>query len=99
MKVKWLGHASFLFTSEKGVRVITDPYKTGNNLSYGEIKESADVVTVSHDHSDHNNTVAVGGKPRDYRGLSPETIKGINFNAVATYHDDNKGKDRGSNVI
>ena len=29
MKIKWLGHASFLVTSDTGTRIITDPYTTG----------------------------------------------------------------------
>jgi hypothetical protein len=26
VKVKWLGHACFLITSDKGLKIITDPY-------------------------------------------------------------------------
>ena len=26
MRIKWLGHACFLLTSEKGIRIITDPF-------------------------------------------------------------------------
>ncbi len=63
MKIKWLGHASFLITSDAGTKVITDPYTAGGPLNYGEIKESADIVAVSHDHFDHNNVAAVGGNP------------------------------------
>ena len=55
MRIKWLGHSAFLITSDKGVRIITDPYKTGDRLKYGEIKETADIVTISHDHFDHNS--------------------------------------------
>jgi len=55
MKLKWLGHASFLITSDKGIRIITDPYQTGGNMKYAEVKGPADIVTVSHDHFDHNN--------------------------------------------
>ena len=29
MRIEWLGHAAFLITSEKGVRIITDPYEPG----------------------------------------------------------------------
>ena len=54
MKIKWLGHASFMITSETGTKIITDPYITTENFNYGEIKESADIVTVSHEHGDHN---------------------------------------------
>ena len=37
MKIKWLGHASFLITSDSGVRVITDPYSRGGGIDYGPI--------------------------------------------------------------
>ncbi len=29
MTIKFLGHASFLITSDEGVRIITDPYEPG----------------------------------------------------------------------
>ena len=41
MKVKYLGHASFMITSDDGTRIITDPYQTSADLNYGEIEESA----------------------------------------------------------
>jgi L-ascorbate metabolism protein UlaG (beta-lactamase superfamily) len=63
MKIKYLAHASFLITSQDNLRIITDPYKTGQGLNYGAINESADIVTVSHGHSDHNNTGAIKGNP------------------------------------
>jgi len=99
MKVKWLGHASFLITTDKGTKVITDPYGPNERLLYGDIKESADVVTVSHDHFDHNNVAAVGGSPKVYRGPAQAEIKGVKFNGLATFHDESKGKERGNNVI
>jgi len=67
MKIKWLGHATFMITSDTGTRIITDPYARGEYLTYGDIKESADIVTVSHDHFDHNNVAAVGGNPEVVR--------------------------------
>ncbi|MDD5288997.1 MAG: MBL fold metallo-hydrolase [Dehalococcoidales bacterium] len=99
MKVKWLGHASFLITSDKGVKIITDPYKTGPTLKYTEVKGPADVVTVSHEHYDHNCTSPIEGNPRIIRGTNPAEVKGIKFRGVATFHDENKGKDRGTNTI
>jgi len=41
-----------LITSDKGVKIITDPYQAGGPIQYGEIKGPADVVTVSHEHVD-----------------------------------------------
>jgi L-ascorbate metabolism protein UlaG (beta-lactamase superfamily) len=97
MKVKWLGHASFLITSDNGTRIITDPYVVGSGLQYGEIKEAADVVTVSHDHFDHNNVASVGGSPQVVK--EPTDAKGIKFEGVATYHDASGGSERGNNTV
>lgn len=97
MKIKWLGHASFMITSDSGTKIITDPYVTGGALNYGEIKESADIVTVSHEHFDHNNAAAVGGNPEVVK--EAKEVKGIKLNGVPTYHDDAGGSQRGSNII
>ena len=99
MKIKWLGHASFMITSDDGTTIITDPYTPGGPLNYGEIKESADVVTVSHEHFDHNNVAAVQGNPTVIKDAAPVEVKGIKFSGVDTYHDDAGGSARGSNVI
>jgi len=97
MKIKYLGHACFMITSETGVRIITDPYATGGGIKYGEITESADIVTVSHDHSDHNNVAAVGGKPEIVRGTTK--IKEIEFTGIPSYHDEVGGSKRGKNTM
>lgn len=99
MKVKWLGHASFLITSEEGTRIITDPYATGMGISYGEIKEAADIVMVSHEHGDHNNAAAVSGSPQVVKGAGVQEAKGIQFKGIASFHDDAEGSQRGPNTI
>jgi len=97
MKIKWLGHSCFLFTASSGFKIITDPYKSDSNIAYEEIKESADVVTVSHEHFDHNNTRAIRGNPVILRKSAE--VKGINFKAIAAYHDNAYGKQRGNDTI
>ena len=99
MKVKWLGHASFLITSEEGTRIITDPYATGMGISYGEIKEAADIVMVSHEHGDHNNAAAVSGSPQLVKNSGVQEAKGIQFKGIASFHDDAEGSQRGPNTI
>jgi len=99
MKIKWLGHASFLITSDGGVRVITDPYTRGGGIDYGPIQETADIVIVSHKHQDHNNVGAVKGKPAVVDAPGSKNVKGIEFLGVPSYHDGAKGAQRGPNVI
>jgi L-ascorbate metabolism protein UlaG (beta-lactamase superfamily) len=99
MKLKWLGHSCFLITSETGLRIITDPYPQGSGLNYPPINEAADIVTVSHDHFDHNNISAVSGKPEVITGNGVKNVKGIQFKGIATHHDESQGKERGTNTI
>ena len=103
MKIKWLGHASFMITSDAGTKIITDPYHAvaviGDKPGYGDIKESADIVAVSHDHRDHNNVAAVQGNPEVVKAAGSTEAKGIKFSGIPTYHDDTGGSQRGNNVI
>jgi len=99
MRIKYLGHSSFVITSDTGIKIITDPYVTGGAISYGKIEESADIVIVSHDHSDHNNVAAVRGNPKPVRGAVTTEIKGIEFKGIPSYHDDAGGRQRGKNTI
>jgi len=98
MKIKWLGHASFLITSDDGIKILTDPYITGGDLGYAEITETADIVTVSHDHFDHNNISSVRGSPEVVR-KGTAGVKGISFRSVSSCHDEEGGKLRGGNTI
>jgi L-ascorbate metabolism protein UlaG (beta-lactamase superfamily) len=99
MRIKWLGHASFLITSESGIKIITDPYTPKETLTYSEIQEPADIVTVSHEHGDHNNTAAVQGNPDVIRGTGTQDVKGVKIKGVSCFHDDSGGEKRGKNTI
>jgi L-ascorbate metabolism protein UlaG (beta-lactamase superfamily) len=99
VKIMWLGHASFLITSDEGLKIVTDPYSVGGGINYGKIEESADIVTASHKHGDHDNVAAVKGNPQVVDTPGVKKVKGIEFNGVATYHDEAKGGQRGNNVI
>lgn len=99
MKLKWLGHSCFLISSETGLRIITDPYGTGKGIKYAPIKETADIITVSHDHFDHNAVSSVRGKPEIIKDSGIRIVKGIQFKGIVTYHDESSGKQRGTNTI
>jgi L-ascorbate metabolism protein UlaG (beta-lactamase superfamily) len=99
MQIKWLGHASFLITSQDGKKIITDPYTVGNGINYKPITESAEIVTSSHGHGDHNNTKAINGSPAVLTEAGSQTVKGIEFKAVPVFHDASGGNQRGKNLI
>jgi L-ascorbate metabolism protein UlaG (beta-lactamase superfamily) len=99
MKIKFLAHASFLITSDLGTKIVTDPFTSTPELGYTPIKESADIVTVSHGHGDHNNVKAVSGNPRVIDKPGKVTVKGVEVNGMAAFHDDEKGAKRGNSII
>jgi L-ascorbate metabolism protein UlaG (beta-lactamase superfamily) len=99
MKIKWLGHASFLITSDTGVKIITDPYEPILGMNYKPIDEFADIVTVSHGHSDHNNIAAVRGNPQVIDESTPVEMKGIKISGIDTFHDSSSGNERGPNIV
>ena len=97
MKIRYLAHSSFLITADDGTRIITDPYTTGDEFKYAPITETADIVTVSHDHFDHNNVSGIKGNPQVVRESG--TVKGVTFKAVPTAHDEKGGGERGKNTV
>ena len=94
MNIKWFGQASFLITSETGLRIITDPYAPNERIPYREIDELADIVTVSHGHGDHSNIAGVKGNPVVVK--ETKEVKGIKFTAIPAYHDASGGGQRGN---
>ena len=97
MKITWLGHSCFKIEDDSGKIIVTDPFDEA--VGYPLPKAKADVVTVSHDHHDHNHVAVIGGKPAVVRGPGKKAAAGIEFLGIASYHDDQGGKRRGKNTI
>ncbi|WP_258360072.1 MBL fold metallo-hydrolase [Moorella sulfitireducens] len=103
--MRWLGHASFYLETPAGVRLVTDPY--GPQVSPAAPVVTADVVTISHEHFDHNYLDNIKGNPEVWRGLTPDgdwaqidcTFKDVRAYTVPTYHDDAAGAKRGKNAV
>jgi L-ascorbate metabolism protein UlaG (beta-lactamase superfamily) len=54
LAITWLGHASFSIRTPGGKTVLFDPWYTGNPwFPEGKKPASADVMLISHGHSDH----------------------------------------------
>jgi L-ascorbate metabolism protein UlaG (beta-lactamase superfamily) len=99
MEIQWYGHAAFLITTGEGIKIITDPYKPGGRISYAGIPDESDIVTVSHEHTDHNYTEGLPGKPQVIKGAGRHEVKGVVIEGIASYHDDARGSQRGGNTI
>ena len=96
MDITFLGHSSFKLKG-KTASVITDPYNAEIGLKFP--KQQADIVTISHFHSDHNAADLVDGEHFLVSGPGEYEIKGIKIVGVNSFHDDKKGAERGKNII
>src|SRR5579859_1187868 len=101
MEITYLGHSAFRLKGKNGT-VITDPYSDETGLSLPNL--TADIVTVSHQHYDHNAHTRVKGTARrpdpfiiSYPG--EYEVEGISVFGVQSFHDTHKGADRGFNNI
>ena len=97
MKIRWLGHACFLLESQDGTKIVTDPFD--GSVGYKMPMLEADIVSVSHDHYDHNYVEGVQGDPQIIRSAGEYTIGNVKIKGVPAYHDEVKGAKRGTNII
>lgn len=97
LKLTWIGHACFRIEASDGTVIITDPYD--ESVPYKAPSGPAHIVTVSHDHFDHNAVGRVEGSPAVVRGIGERTVHGIVFRGVSAFHDTKGGRDRGQDVI
>lgn len=98
MKIRWLGHSSFKLTESTGVSVVTDPYDGAKvGIDFPEV--DADIVTISHNHYDHNNAAAVKGYKLLLNSTGAHEIDGVDISGFLSYHDTKKGAERGRNIV
>jgi len=97
LEIQYLGHACFKIMG-KNLSVITDPFDA-KTAGYAPIRQSADVVTVSHSHYDHNYVQSVQGDPLVFDSPGEYEAKGAEFRGILSAHDDSGGSERGLNTI
>lgn len=93
---RWFGHNCFRIKG-RDVTVITDP--VGRQTGYVLPKQTADVVTLSHDHPGHANLNALRPEYQIVNGPGEYELHGIFVTGIRTYHDDARGAERGYNTV
>jgi L-ascorbate metabolism protein UlaG (beta-lactamase superfamily) len=109
IEISWRGQSFFTIKSSKGTLVAIDPHAI---LQYGRPPSlKADIVLISHNHSDHNQIGVIDNK--DFRLLTglkgtslkadwnpvDETIKDVHIRSVGVFHDNMEGLRFGKNAI
>ncbi|MDR3711157.1 MAG: MBL fold metallo-hydrolase [Capsulimonadaceae bacterium] len=110
--VAWLGQSCFVITTLAGAHLLIDPVNPAVGYPVKAHSVDASVIFVSHNHFDHNWTdMAVNAdnvvEPKTDPGYQDVrlsyTAAGKKQTVIAkrifSYHDQNGGKDRGTNTI
>jgi len=96
MEISWLGHSCFRIKGTQAT-VITDPYSP--DLGYSLVRPTAHIVTVSHQHPGHAYVEGIGGEPRRVTRPGEYEISGVLIIGLSTFHDGEKGSQRGKNTV
>ncbi len=97
VEVVALGHSAFKLIG-KEIAVVCDPFHD-DSVDPKWPRVEANVVTISHDHKDHNNRAGVRGDFICFDSPGEYEIRGAEIVGIASYHDDKKGTERGQNTI
>lgn len=95
MTITWYGQSCFKIDTREAVLAI-DPFSKDIGLTPPRFH--ADIVLVSHNHSDHSNAGAIPGEPFVISGPGEYEIKNIGTRGIPTFHDSRQGKERGLNT-
>lgn len=93
---RWYGHNCFRIRAKEAT-VLTDP--VGKNTGYSLPKQTADIVTISHDHPGHNNLAAVKPEYQVINGPGEYELHDIFVTGIRTYHDGDSGAQHGYNTV
>lgn len=97
MNISYFGHSSFLIKTSQG-KVVTDPFDSAK-IGLPFPKTEADILTISHEHTDHNNRSLVTGEPLMLDIPGEYEKNGIRVYGFETYHDKTQGEERGKNTM
>jgi len=97
LQIRWHGHACWEITND--ITLVTDPHD-GKSIGIPAPSVAGDIVLVSHDHYDHNSIKSV--EKEDSKVVTDgrkRNISNIEISGVDSYHDEDFGAKRGSNIM
>ncbi len=97
MKITWLGHSCYIIENKENNKLVIDPFNP--SIGYKPPKVEADVVTISHDHHDHNAVNQLTNKPKVIKSIEPVEEFNYKISGISSFHDEDKGNKRGENRI
>ncbi len=103
----WFGQSCFLLETAAGTKILMDPFQktVGYPLPAGL---RADLITISHEHPDHDNVKMVVNSPKVIHGVTAdkkgwvridEKFRDVAVRTVGVYHDGKRGALRGLDTV
>ncbi len=93
---RWYGHNCFRIKT-RDATILTDP--VGKNTGYAMPRQTADIVTLSHDHPGHANLAAVKPEFKIVSGPGEYEMNDVFITGIRTYHDTASGRELGYNTV
>jgi len=101
MQIIWHGQSCFQIEARHNkselTSIVIDPFSEEVGLRFPKLQ--ADIVLVTHSHSDHNNIKGVGGNPFLIQEPGEYEIKKVFIQGISAWHDQKQGQERGPNTI
>lgn len=101
MNIFWYGQSCFQIIASRNrgeqTSIIIDPFSEEIGLKLPKLE--ADILLISHKHSDHNNAGAISGNYFLIEEPGEYDVKNVILQGISSYHDNSQGKERGENVI
>lgn len=93
MVITWYGQSCFRIQSGDLV-LVTDPFS--KEIGLKPPTGQADIVTISHEHYDHNNREAIKGEPFIIDGPGEYALKGVSVMGIPSRHETAKAEEPSS---
>jgi len=76
LSFQWLGHATFLFRSPRGQRILMDPWLTTNPACPEECRHvrELDLILLTHGHEDHTGDAVAVARTTGARVIAPQEL-------------------------
>jgi len=99
-KITWAGQSCFQISvsssKDNQTNIVIDPF---SDIGLKIPNFEADILIVTHQHSDHSNTKAVKGNYFLIDGPGEYEVKGVFVQGINSFHDNKEGKERGKNTM
>jgi len=102
MNITWYGHSCFRIQTKKErggeeINLFTDPFD--KSIGLRPPQGNADIVTISHQHFDHNQVQSLKNNPFIIDAPGEYSLKGITIRGIEAFHDQERGVKKGRNTI